>query len=171
MICPSCGKNNLPGQDRCTRCSTSLMQLDVPQADTPARWRIMVDPISSLEPSTIAPQIVDEDEPLSNAIARMQEKNVGYVLVTGEGGRLTGILTEHDVLCRVFGQVDDLESTSVAAVMSRDPTSLHAEAPIAHALHFMAMNDFMYIPVIDEAGRPVDLLSFRRVIRLIEQME
>jgi len=56
-------------------------------------------------------------------------------------------------------------------VMTRNPTVLQPSEPIKHALHFMATNDFMYLPLVDEAGRPVDMLSFRRVARLIEQME
>ena len=171
MICPSCGYENMPGQDRCVRCESSLMQEDVPQPDNPVRWRVMVDPISSLEPSTIAPQVVPAGVSLAEAVCRMQEKNVGYLLVTGPDGKLAGILTEHDLLLRIAGQRTDLDALTVDEVMTPNPTVLHAEEPIKHALHFMAINDFMYLPIVDDAGRPEDLLSFRRVSRLMEQME
>jgi predicted transcriptional regulator len=171
VICPSCGYENVPGQDECIRCESSLMQEDVPQPDTPTRWRVMVDPISSLDPSTIEPQIVPAGTSLAEGVRRMQEKNVGYLLVTGTDGRLAGILTEHDLLCRVAGQVTSLESYTVDELMSPRPTALKSSEPIKHALHFMALNDFMYIPLVDSAERPEDLLSFRRVARLIEHME
>ena len=171
MICPACGHENMPGQDECTQCLASLMQTDVPQPDTPVRWRVMVDPISSLEPSTIEPQVVPTGTSLAEGVRRMQEKNVGYLLVTDRGGRLTGIFTEHDVLCRVAGQITDLDRHTIDEFMTPNPTALKASEPIKHALHFMALNDFMYIPLVDDEGRPQDLLSFRRVCRLIEQME
>ena len=171
MICPACGYDNMPGQDRCARCESSLMQDDVPQPDNPARWRVMVDPISSLEPSTIELQVVPAGTSLAAAVRRMQEKNVGYLLVTDGEGQLKGILTEHDLLLRVAGEVADLGDYTVDQVMSRDLTALQPDEPIKHALHFMAINDFMYIPLVDEEGRPRDLLSFRRVARLIDQME
>ena len=171
MICPACGYENVPGQDECVRCESSLMQDDVPQPDTPTRWRVMVDPISSLHPSTIEPQVVPAGTSLAEGIRRMQEKNVGYLLVTDPGGRLVGILTEHDLLCRVAGQASNLEGATVDQFMARRPTMLKPSEPIKHALHFMALNDFMYIPLVDDEQRPVDLLSFRRVARLIEHME
>lgn len=171
MICPSCGHDNLQGVDECARCQASLQQEGLPQPDSSVRWRVMVDPVSSLEPSTIAPQIVPAGTPLDQGVRRMQEKNVGYLLVTNPEGRLVGILTEHDLLCRVAGQVTDLSAYRVDDFMSPNPTTVLASEPINHALHYMATNDFMYIPIVDEAGRPQDLLSFRRVARLIEHME
>ena len=64
MICPSCGYENLPGQDECVECEASLQQEDVPHPDTPVRWRIMADPISSLDSSTVEPQVVPTGTPL-----------------------------------------------------------------------------------------------------------
>ena len=171
MICPACGYDNLPGHDECTRCQASLMQEDVPQPNTPARWRVMVDPISSLAPSTIELQVVPMGTSLADGIRRMQEKNVGYLLVTDADGKLAGIFTEHDVLCRIAGEVEDLAGFTVDQFMQPNPTALKPSEPIKHALHFMAMNDFMYIPLVDDEGRPQDLLSFRRLGRLIENME
>lgn len=171
MICPACGYENMPGQDRCVRCESSMMQEDLPHPDDAVRWRVMVDPISSLEASHIEPQIAPSGTPLPEGIRRMQGKNVGYLLVTGADGKLIGILTEHDLLLRVATLRSDLDTLTVDDVMTRNPTSLKQSEPIKHALHFMATNDFMYLPLVDEAGRPVDMLSFRRVARLIEQME
>jgi CBS domain-containing protein len=170
MICPACAYENMPGQDRCAECLSSLMQEDVPQPDTATRWRVMVDPISSLEPSTIPPQIVRAGTSLADAVRRMQEMDVGYLLITDAEGKLTGILTEHDLLKRVAGLNEELGGT-VDQVMTSNPTTVKAWEPIKHALHYMAIDDFMYLPVVDDEGRPQDLLSFRRVARLIEQME
>jgi CBS domain-containing protein len=171
MICPACGYENLPGLDECYQCQASLMQADVPQPDTPDRWHIMVDPISSLAPSKVGVQVVPMGTSLAEGVRQMQERNVGYLLVTDPGGKLIGIFTEHDLLLRIAGQIQDLENYTVDQFMTRNPTVLKSSEPIKHALHFMAMNDFMYIPLVDDEGRPEDLLSFRRVARLIEKME
>jgi len=170
MICPACGYDNLPGQDECVRCESSLMQSDVPQPDTPARWRIMVDPISSLAPSTVEPQVVPAGTSMVEGVRRMQEKNVGYLLVADAAGKLVGILTEHDLL-GLLAAGPDLSAYTVDQVMTPNPTTVQASEPIKHALHFMAVNDFMYLPVVDNESRPQDLLSFRRIVRLIEHME
>jgi CBS domain-containing protein len=173
MICPACGYENLPGRAECAECVASLMQEDVPMPDPdmPLRWRIMVDPIDSLEKSSIPPQMISSGACLADAIRQMQEMNVGYLLVTNAQDRLQGIFTEHALLKQVAGQITDLQAHRVDEFMSSDFTTLSPAQPISHALHHMGMDDFMYIPLVDDQGRPQDLLSFRRVCRLIDQME
>jgi len=171
MICPACSYENMPGQDECAKCMASLQQEDVPQPDTPTRWRIMVDPISSLEPSTVEVQVVAAGASLEAAIRQMQEQNVGYVLVTDPAGKLTGIFTEHDLLCKVIGEVSDLNAATVDQYMTPNPTTLKLTEPIKHALHFMAINQFMYIPLVNDDDQPIGMLSFRRIARLLEHME
>lgn len=171
MICPACGFKNLQGQDECVRCLASLSQEEESHPGVPIRWRVQRDPVSSLDPSTIEPQVVPAGTSLAEGIRRMQEKNVGYLLIADARGRLSGILTEHDLLCRVAGQIEDLSGHTVDQFMQRQPAALRPSDPISHALHHMAVNDFMYIPIVQDDGRPHDLLSFRRIARLIEQME
>jgi CBS domain-containing protein len=170
VICPSCGHENIPGLDHCEACNSDLAQEGLLSPEESGRWRVL-DPISSLDPSLVEPQVVLVGTSLADGIARMQTRNVGYLLVANESGSLVGILTEHDILCRVAGQITDLEEHTVDQFMVRRPTALQAADPIRHALYFMALNDFMYIPVVDEQGRPQDLLSFRRVARLIDQID
>lgn len=171
MICPACGHDNLEGIDLCDKCDSALMQEDVPQPDTPVRWRVMVDPISSLEASTIAPQSVRSGTPLTTAVERMRERGIGYLLVTDATDKLVGLLTEQELLRRGVLSATDLEGRQVDDLMLTEPTTLRSSQPIAHALHFMALDECLYIPLVDEEGRPEDLLSFRRIARLFEQMQ
>jgi CBS domain-containing protein len=147
------------------------MQDDVPQPDTPIRWRVMVDPISSLEASTIAPQTVPSGTSLEAAVARMRERGIGYLLVTDAEGVLLGLLTEKELLRRGIHSRADLEGHQVDDLMQAKPTTLQSSDPIAHALHFMALDESLYIPLVDDQGRPEDLLSFRRLARLFEHMQ
>ena len=171
MICPACGHDNLDGLDHCERCESNLMQDDIPQPDTPVRWRVMVDPISSLDPSTISPQSVPSGTSLAAAVAKMQVRGIGYLLVTDAEGRLVGLLTEQEMLRRGVLSVADLEGRQVDDLMLANPTALRSSEPIAHALHFMALDECLYIPLVDADGKPEDLLSFRRIARLFEQMQ
>src|SRR5687768_5095217 len=141
MICPSCGYDNLPGHDECAECLASLMQEDVPQPDTPLRRQVMVDPISTLEAPSIELQTAPAGTSLAEAVRQMQEKNVGYLLITDPRGRLCGIFTEREVLEFVAGQIHDLSAHQVDEFMTPNPTTLRASEPIKHALHFMGLDD------------------------------
>lgn len=168
MRCPSCGYSNLEGVDECASCMRSLMQEDVPQPETAFEATIMDDPVASLNPPS--PQCVPMGTSLREAVHRMQDANVGYVLVTDAAGRLAGIFTERDVLCRVVCEGTDLDGTAVETLMTPNPSTLHADEPIAQALYLMAIEPgYRYLPIVDQDDRPTGLVSFRRIARLLER--
>jgi CBS domain-containing protein len=169
MRCPACGYDNLPGADLCVKCQDSLMQEDVHQPTTAAERTIMVDPLATLQ--SPAPERVSPDTSLADVIRHMRETNIGYVLVTGGDGRLAGIFTERDLLCKVAGQITDLGSIPVSDLMTANPTALKAEEPIKHALFLMAHNGFRHVPLVDEEGRPHGITTVRHVVEFIEKLD
>jgi CBS domain-containing protein len=164
--CPACGHDNLPGVDLCARCLESLMQEDVPQPETPVERSIMIEPIASLR--SPAPATVRQEAPVADAVRQMRETNVGYVLVLDGDDKLAGILTERDLLCKVAGQINDLDSLPISKLMTPNPTSLRPSEPIKHALFVMAHNGYRHVPLVDEEGRPAALATVRHVIEYIE---
>jgi CBS domain-containing protein len=106
---------------------------------------------------------------LADVIATMRAHNIGSVLVLDSEGGLAGVFTERDILNRVACQVGDLRVASVADYMTANPTTLEWDDPIAHALHLMAIYGFRHLPVIDAAGKPAGVISFRDVVRYIER--
>ena len=168
MRCPSCGSQNLPGVDECAKCQGSLMQEDVPQPRTGVERTIMVDPIVTLH--SPKPEMVSPDTSLAEAVRQMREKNIGYVLVVDKGGKLAGILTERDLLCKVAGQITDLESVPVRQWMTANPTALTPNEPIKHALFLMAHNGFRHVPLVDESGRPRAITTVRHLVEFIERL-
>jgi CBS domain-containing protein len=109
---------------------------------------------------------VDEDQTVGEAIAQMQQTEYGAVLVTREG-KLSGMLTERDLICRVIGVVDDYEHARVGDVMQRDPIRLRKSDPIVHALHDMQVEGYRHVPIVDDEDRPVSVVSIKDVVRYI----
>jgi CBS domain-containing protein len=98
-----------------------------------------------------------------SAIEQMNQNGVGCVLVE-EGGQLTGIFTERDVLTKIVGTALDLDHTAVASVMTPDPESLAPDDRVAYALNLMCIGGFRHIPLRDERGHPVGVVSMRNVV-------
>lgn len=90
----------------------------------------------------------------------MAEKRIGALLVV-ESGRIAGIFTERDALNKVLAGDLDPDKTTLAQVMVADPQTIRADKPLAHALHMMAEGGFRHVPVVDDAGRPVGMVSAR----------
>lgn len=97
------------------------------------------------------------------AIEKMNQGRVGCVLVE-EHGRLLGIFTERDVLTKVAAQPVDVDHTRVDAVMTPDPESLRPDDRISYALNKMSLGGFRRIPLVDQEGRPVGVVSMRNVV-------
>jgi CBS domain-containing protein len=97
------------------------------------------------------------------AIERMKEHSVGYVLVQS-GGRLAGIFTERDVLTKIVLQGYDIDEMQVKEVMTPDPEALSPDDKISYALNKMSVGGFRHIPLVDDDGRPVGAVSMRNVV-------
>ena len=98
-----------------------------------------------------------------------QMKNVGCILVTGERGELIGIFTEGDAQYKVAGLIHDLESVPVESLMTPRPSVLRSDTPISQALHLMGLHGFRHVPLVDGEGKPTGFISFRDIVRFIEQ--
>ncbi len=109
---------------------------------------------------------LDEETPLAEAVRLMRERNQGCVLVTSQG-KLLGIFTERDVLMKVVGVALDLERTSLHRYMTHNPVTLPADASVAYALNRMVGEGFRNVPLVDDQGRPVGVVSMRDIIEYL----
>ena len=106
---------------------------------------------------------VEATATLTEAAAQMDARRVGAALVLN-GERLSGILTERDVLHAVaIGQV---EGTKVGAWMTHDPESVGPDERPGHAAAIMLHGGFRHLPVLDD-DRPIGILSIRDLMRLV----
>lgn len=121
------------------------------------------DPVSRLDPSP--PRQVDRAAAVADAVALMRRDNVGCVLVCDDG-RLVGLFTERDLMTRVLavGKALDLP---VSDVMTPDPVTVQPRDPIKLAVRRMEAGGHRHLPVVDEANRPVGILSVKRVVHYL----
>ena len=106
---------------------------------------------------------VDPGDRVTEVAKRMVAKDVGAVLVY-DGGSLSGILTERDVLRAVADGIDD--STLVRERMTPNPETLDADDTTEHAAVLMIHGGFRHLPVI-ENGEVVGVLSIRDLMRVV----
>jgi CBS domain-containing protein len=106
---------------------------------------------------------VEPSMELVEAARQMQGRNVGAVLVLS-GERVAGILTERDVLRAVAaGRV---ERANVGAWMTRGPETIGPSDSTGYAASVMIHGGFRHLPVVDDAGRPLGIVSIRDLMRV-----
>lgn len=90
----------------------------------------------------------------------MAENRIGAVLIV-EGNHIAGIFTERDALNKVLAARLDPDATPLCQVMAANPQTIRADKPLAYALHMMAEGGFRHVPVVDDDGSPVGMVSAR----------
>ena len=98
------------------------------------------------------------------AIGLMYERRVGAAVVL-QGGRAEGIFTERDVMVKIVLRKLDPEKTLVSAVMTSPVVPIGVDANIAEALRVMIDLHVRHLPVIDEDGQVLGMLSMRHLMR------
>jgi IMP dehydrogenase len=108
-------------------------------------------------PYSIAP-----DAPVAEAARLMQGHNVGGLVVTSAEDKLVGLITRRDVLLAPDDRVEVSEvMTPADRVISVDPTISHEEARAILYEHRLEK-----LPVLDEHGRLVGLITARDVMKV-----
>ena len=113
--------------------------------------------------ATRAPVIVSPQMTLRVAAEVMAEESIGVVLVSSGRGEL-GILSERDVVT-ALGSGADPDAATVASAMSHDVVSLRPHDTLYDAAVDMLDLGFRHVPVLDERGAVLGVVSVRDLLR------
>lgn len=100
------------------------------------------------------------DASVGDAIRTMIRDQVSAVVVVDEG-RLAGIFTERDVMMRIATTFHDPDEVPIVDRMTPSPESLRPDDAIAYVVSRMLDRGFGHVPVVDDAGHPLHILSMR----------
>ena len=110
------------------------------------------------EVMTQNPRTVDAGSPVVEAARLMKEEDVGSVPVL-ENGRLTGTLTDRDIVLRIVAEGRDPQTTKVVEVASSDLVTIDPQQNLDEALRMMATHQVRRLPVVEEDGQLVGILA------------
>ena len=105
---------------------------------------------------------VAPEDTLGEVAELMNVQNVSAVAVN-DNGRLIGILTERDLLKAMAARVHSSEAR-VRQWMTEGPVTASVETEVEDAARTMIEHGFRHLPVLDEDGRVVGIVSLRRVV-------
>jgi CBS domain-containing protein len=107
---------------------------------------------------TANPCAIDASKPVAYAAKMMKEEDVGLAPIV-EGDRLVGTLTDRDIAIRVVAEGKDPATTTVGEVASKDVVTIDPDQDLDEALRLMAHHQVRRLPVVEEDGRLVGVLS------------
>jgi CBS domain-containing protein len=95
------------------------------------------------------PITLPETATVQEACGTMRDRGIGAIPVIGQDGRLTGLFTGRDAVCRVAAEALDPATTLLRAVMTLEPESLRPEKRPIDALRMMNAGGFRHLPIVD----------------------
>ena len=102
---------------------------------------------------------------VADAIRKMLDLRVGAVAVIDDQRRVAGIFTERDVLRKLALGRQDPESTLVRELMTTPVELATAETGPGEALIIMVERHFRHLPVADNNGKLLGMLSIRNLLQ------
>ncbi len=95
---------------------------------------------------------------------RMQRQGIGYFPVC-DHGRLTGIVTDRDITCRVVAEGRDAALTKARDIMSKAVAYCFDDDDLTTAIQLMEQSRIRRIPVVDHHEHLVGILSVTDIAR------
>jgi CBS domain-containing protein len=124
---------------------------------------LKIDSVSRLHLSV--PLRIAPSHTIAEAVKLLREAKVGCAMVCA-GEKIEGILTERDLLRRVLAKGKPL-TLPVSECMTANPTVVHRKEPIGAAIRRMEEGGYRHLPVVDEAGHLVGVLSVKSIVHYL----
>jgi len=102
---------------------------------------------------------------VADAIRTMLERHVGAVAIIDGEQRVAGIFTERDVLRKFALSGRDPEKTPVRELMTSAVEMATVETGSSEALVTMVERHFRHLPVVDNDGKLLGMLSIRNLLQ------
>lgn len=121
---------------------------------------------------------IDAEAPVAHAAERLAEQDVGVLAVCQGGDRLSGVITDRDIVVRVIAQGLDPRGLTVGECGTGEPATISPRETLDQAAQRMEQQQVRRLPVV-KAGRLVGILSHsdlaahgadRRAGRLLERL-
>jgi Predicted transcriptional regulator, contains C-terminal CBS domains len=101
---------------------------------------------------------------LYEVVETMYREKIGSVIIVDGGGKITGIITERDIIYAASRGLFKTEDIKAESLMNRSVVTVNEESSIYEVIDKMRAHNIRHLPVIDGQGKPVGVISLRDLI-------
>ena len=108
---------------------------------------------------------ITPDASVREAVALLNERRVGALVVSTDGHRIDGILSERDIVRSLGAQASTALDQSVADLMTRQVTTCAPKDTIEQLMWLMTDQRIRHVPVAGEDGGLAGIVSIGDVVK------
>jgi CBS domain-containing protein len=116
--------------------------------------------VSGKKVETISPNANIQD-----LVNFLETHQVGALVVSADGRKIDGIVSERDVVRAMPGKLDQLIHMRVRDIMTVDVITCTSEATVAELMNTMTERRIRHVPVVDGVGNAISIVSIGDVVK------
>lgn len=111
------------------------------------------------------------DTSLDEVAKLMRQNDCGEIPVIDSAEQPVGVVTDRDIVCRVVAEGKNPSAYPAETCMSQPVTTVQVSAPLDDVVATMEKHQVRRVPVVDESGRCVGIISQSDVAWVGDQRE
>ena len=102
---------------------------------------------------------------IHDLVNSLNSHHVGALVVSSDGKKIDGIVSERDVVRAMPGKLDQLIGMHVRDIMTVDVHTCSADSTIAELMKMMTELRIRHVPVVDASGSLISIVSIGDVVK------
>jgi CBS domain-containing protein len=102
---------------------------------------------------------------LHDLVNALNVHHVGALVVSPDGKKIEGIVSERDVVRAMPGRLNDLTDVRVREIMTVDVITCATNSTVAELMNVMTERRIRHVPVVDESGNLLSIISIGDVVK------
>ena len=102
---------------------------------------------------------------LHDLVNALNVHHVGALVVSPDGKKIEGIVSERDVVRAMPGRLNELADIRVRELMTADVITCTPDSSVASIMTVMTERRIRHVPVVDESGNLLSIISIGDVVK------
>lgn len=95
----------------------------------------------------------------------LREKHIGAAVVSKDGRSIDGVISERDIAYKLSQHDKGIADLPVSTLMTRTVVTCSLKDPVATIASTMLARDIRHLPIVDDGGRLMGMVSIRDVLK------
>jgi CBS domain-containing protein len=110
-------------------------------------------------------ETISANASIHDLVNSLNSHHVGALVVSSDGKKIDGIVSERDVVRAMPGKLDQLVGMHVRDIMTAEVFICTADATVAELMIMMTEHRIRHVPVVDAQGALLSIVSIGDVVK------